>query len=159
MRLNGQPGIVLAMAPLPGVNTVEMGRAVDQRLAELQNSLPVGVEIEKISWQSDIVDESIMGFMINLAQAVGIVLIVLAATMGLRVGALIGISGLVLPILGTFAVMAATGVDLQRVSLGALIIAMGMMVDNAIVVVDGFVVRLQQGMDRNRAAIEAASLP
>ena len=159
MRLNGQPGIVLAMAPLPGVNTVEMGRAVDQRLAELQDSLPVGVEIEKISWQSDIVDESIKGFMINLAQAVVIVLIVLAATMGLRVGALIGISGLVLPILGTFAVMAATGVDLQRVSLGALIIAMGMMVDNAIVVVDGFVVRLQQGMDRNRAAVEAASLP
>jgi multidrug efflux pump subunit AcrB len=159
MRFNGQPGIVLALAPLPGVNTVAMGRAVDQRLAELQDSLPVGVEIEKISWQSDIVDESIKGFMINLAQAIAIVLIVLAVTMGLRVGALIGISGLVLPILGTFAVMAATGVDLQRVSLGALIIAMGMMVDNAIVVVDGFVVRLQQGMERNRAAIEAASLP
>jgi len=159
MRLNGQPGIVLAMAPLPGVNTVAMGAAVDQRLAELQEKLPVGVEIEKISWQSDIVDESIMGFMINLAEAVAIVLIVLALTMGLRVGVLIGISGLVLPILGTFAVMAATDVDLQRVSLGALIIAMGMMVDNAIVVVDGFVVRLQQGMDRNKAAIEAASLP
>jgi multidrug efflux pump subunit AcrB len=159
MRFNGQPGIVLAMAPLAGVNAVEMGRAVDQRLEELQGMLPVGIEVHKISWQSDIVDESIKGFMINLMQAIIIVLVVLAATMGLRVGALIGVSGLVFPILGTFAVMAATGVDLQRVSLGALIIAMGMMVDNAIVVVDGFVVRLQQGMERNKAAIEAASVP
>jgi multidrug efflux pump subunit AcrB len=159
MRFNGQPGIVLALAPLSGVNSVAMGRAVDQRLDELQDSLPVGIEIHKISWQSDIVDESINGFMINLLQAIVIVLIVLAATMGLRVGALIGISGLVFPILGTFAVMAATGVDLQRVSLGALIIAMGMMVDNAIVVVDGFVVRLQQGVERKQAAIEAASVP
>jgi multidrug efflux pump subunit AcrB len=159
MRFNGQPGIVLALAPLAGVNSVAMGRTVDQRLDELQDSLPVGIEIHKISWQSDIVDESINGFMINLLQAIVIVLIVLAATMGLRVGALIGISGLVFPILGTFAVMAATGVDLQRVSLGALIIAMGMMVDNAIVVVDGFVVRLQQGVERKQAAIEAASVP
>jgi multidrug efflux pump subunit AcrB len=159
MRFNRQPGIVLALAPLAGVNSVEMGRAVDQRLQELQDMLPVGVEVHKISWQSDIVDESINGFMINLAEAIVIVLIVLAATMGLRVGALIGISGLVFPILGTFAVMAATGVDLQRVSLGALIIAMGMMVDNAIVIVDGFVVRLQQGMDRTQAAIESATVP
>jgi multidrug efflux pump subunit AcrB len=159
MRFNGQPGIVMAMAPQSGVNSVEMGRAVDRRIDELQDMLPVGIEIHKISWQSDIVDESVKGFMINLMQAIVIVLVVLAATMGLRVGVLIGISGLVLPILGTFAVMAATGVDLQRVSLGALIIAMGMMVDNAIVVVDGFVVRLQQGMERKHAAIEAASIP
>ena len=159
MRINGQPALVLALAPLSGVNTVEMGRAVDQRLVELQNSLPVGVEIEKISWQSDIVDKSIKSFMINLVEAIALVLIVLAVSMGLRVGVLIGITGLVLPILGTFVVMSLIGVDLQRVSLGALIIAMGMMVDNAIVVVDGFVVRLQEGMDRTKAAIEAASLP
>jgi multidrug efflux pump subunit AcrB len=159
MRYNGQPGIVLAMAPLPGVNAVEMGRAVDARIDELHEILPVGIEINKISWQSEIVDESVKAFMINLVEAIVIVLVVLAATMGLRVGVLIGISGLVFPILGTFIVMSMMGVDLQRVSLGALIIAMGMMVDNAIVVVDGFVVRLQKGMDRKRAAIEAASIP
>lgn len=159
MRYNGEPGIVLALAPLAGVNAVEMGRAVDARIDDLIEILPVGVEIHKISWQSDIVNESIMGFMINLVEAIAIVLVVLAATMGIRVGVLIGVSGLVFPILGTFIVMAVMGEDLQRVSLGALIIAMGMMVDNAIVVVDGFVVRLQQGMDRTRAAIEAASVP
>ncbi len=159
MRFNDRPGIVLALAPLSGVNAVEMGRAVDRRLAELTAALPVGIEVNDITWQSDIVDESIKGFMVNLMQAIVIVLVVLAATMGLRVGILIGVSGLVFPILGTFMVMATTGVDLQRVSLGALIIAMGMMVDNAIVVVDGFVVRLQQGMERRKAAIEAASIP
>ena len=159
MRFNGQPAIVLAMAPLPGVNAVAMGQAVDARIDELLETLPVGIEINHISWQSTVVDESVKAFMINLAEAVVIVLVVLAATMGLRVGILIGIAGLVFPILGTFLVMAMTNVDLQRVSLGALIIAMGMMVDNAIVVVDGFVVRLQKGMDRTQAAIEAASVP
>ena len=159
MRFNGRPAIVLAMAPLPGVNAVEMGKAVDARITELMATLPVGIEINPISWQSTVVEESVNAFMINLAEAVIIVLVVLAATMGLRVGILIGIAGLVFPILGTFLVMAMGGIDLQRVSLGALIIAMGMMVDNAIVVVDGFVVRLQQGMDRTRAAVEAASVP
>jgi multidrug efflux pump subunit AcrB len=159
MRFNGQPAIALAMAPQPGVNAVEMGRAVDQRIDELMADLPVGIEINHIAWQSTVVDESVKAFMINLIEAVLIVLVVLAVTMGVRVGVLIGFAGLVLPILGTFLVMAITDVDLQRVSLGALIIAMGMMVDNAIVVVDGFVVRLQQGMERKRAAIEAASVP
>ena len=159
MRYNGQPAIVLAMAPLPGVNAVAMGQAVDARIDELLESLPVGIEINHISWQSAEVESSVNNFMINLAEAVVIVLVVLAATMGLRVGILIGVAGLVFPILGTFLVMAITNVDLQRVSLGALIIAMGMMVDNAIVVVDGFVVRLQKGMERTQAAIEAASVP
>ncbi|HEB96762.1 MAG TPA: efflux RND transporter permease subunit [Sedimenticola thiotaurini] len=159
MRYNGQPAIVLAMAPLPGVNAVEMGEAVNARIDELLQNLPVGIDIHPIAWQSTVVKESVNAFMINLAEAILIVLVVLAVTMGLRVGILIGITGLVFPILGTFLVMAMTHVDLQRVSLGALIIAMGMMVDNAIVVVDGFVVRLQQGMDRTRAAVEAASVP
>jgi multidrug efflux pump subunit AcrB len=159
MRYNGLPAIGVALAPLPGVNAVEMGRVVDKRLEELKTELPVGIEVSKISWQSDLVADSIKAFMINLIEAVGIVLVVLAVTMGMRVGAIIGLSGLVLAILGTFIVMAIWGIDLQRVSLGALIIAMGMMVDNAIVVADGFMVRLQQGMDRAKAAIEAASEP
>ncbi len=159
MRYDGEPAIVLALAPQPGVNAVEMGKAVDQRIDELLQTLPVGIEINHISWQSQVVEESVSAFMINLAEAVLIVLVVLAVTMGVRVGVLIGIAGLVFPILGTFLVMAITDVDLQRVSLGALIIAMGMMVDNAIVVVDGFVVRLQKGMERTQAAVEAASVP
>lgn len=159
MRHNGQPAIALAMAPAAGSNVVAVGRAIDARLVELTAELPIGLEVERISWQSDLVGDSIRGFVVNLAEAVIIVLVVLTLTMGWRVGVIIGISGLVFPILGTFVVMAIVGVDLHRISLGALIIAMGMMVDNAIVVADGFTVKLARGMDRKQAAIEAASQP
>jgi multidrug efflux pump subunit AcrB len=159
MRFNSKPAIGISLAPLPGVNAVQVGRSVDKRLQEIAVKLPLGIEVEKISWQSDLVAESIKTFMINLIEAVLIVLVVLALTMGIRVGLIIGMSGLVLPILGTFIVMTIMGIDLQRVSLGALIIAMGMMVDNAIVVADGIMVRLQKGMDRTQAAIESASQP
>ncbi len=159
MRFNGNPSIGISLAPLPAVNVVEVGRAIEKRLQEITPTLPIGLEVTKISWQSDLVADSIKAFMINLLQAIVIVLIVLALTMGIRVGILIGVTGLVFPILGTFIVMAIMGIDLQRVSLGALIIAMGMMVDNAIVVVDNFSVRLQKGMDRTKAAIESAAQP
>ena len=159
MRMDGRPAIALAAAPVAGVNAVTVGQAIDSRLQEINALLPIGIELEKISWQSDIIRDSISDFMVSLAQAVGIVLIILALSMGLRVGIIIGLSGLVFAILGTMLVMSIMGIDLHRISLGAMIIAMGMMVDNAIVVVDGFVVRLKQGMERNAAAIEAASLP
>ena len=159
MRFNGQASIAMALAPVGGTNVVTVGKAIDDRLAELQQNLPIGIEINKVSWQSDSVAESIKAFMINLIEAVIIVLIVLAVSMGVRVGIIIGISGLVVAILGTFIVMTMADIDLQRVSLGALIISMGMMVDNAIVVVDGFVVKLKQGVERRQAAIEAANTP
>jgi multidrug efflux pump subunit AcrB len=159
MRMDGRPAIALALAPVAGVNVVTVGQALDARLREIEAALPIGIELEKISWQSDIISDSISDFMVSLAQAVGIVLVILAATMGLKVGIIIGLSGLVFAILGTMLAMSIMGIDLHRISLGAMIIAMGMMVDNAIVVVDGFVVRLKQGMERNAAAIEAASLP
>ncbi|RLA23371.1 MAG: AcrB/AcrD/AcrF family protein [Gammaproteobacteria bacterium] len=159
MRINGLPAIGLPIAPAAGANVVKVGLDIDKRIAELQSALPVGIELHRISWQSDLVDESISAFMVSLMQAIAIVLVILAVSMGLRVGIIIGLTGLVFAILGSFIIMSIWGIDLQRVSLGALIIAMGMMVDNAIVVVDGFVVRLKKGMDRKAAAIEAAAQP
>lgn len=159
LRHNGLPAIAMAIAPRSGVNVVHVGRDLDARLEELKAELPIGIGVEHISWQSDSVSESVNTFIVNLMQAVAIVFVVIAITMGFRVGLIIGISGLIFPILGSFIVMWLLHIDLQRVSLGALIVAMGMMVDNAIVVVDGIVVRLSQGMDRRRAAIEAASQP
>ncbi|MCW8450371.1 efflux RND transporter permease subunit [Legionella quinlivanii] len=158
MRYSGLPSIGIALAPLSGVNAVEVGKAIDARINEIQSALPKGIEIHKISWQSDIVAESINAFLINLLEAVVIVLIVLTFTMGFTAGMIIGVSGLILAILGTFIVMQLLHIDLQRVSLGALIIAMGMMVDNAIVVADGFMIRVKKGMDRETAAIEAADI-
>jgi multidrug efflux pump subunit AcrB len=156
MRYSGLPAIGIALAPLAGVNAVQVGRALTLRLNELKARLPHGIEVQKISWQSDIVAESIHSFLINLLEAVVIVLAVLALTMGIRAGLIIGISGLILAILGTFVVMYILGIDLQRVSLGALIIAMGGAVDNSIVVVDGFIARLSKGIPREQAAVEAA---
>lgn len=159
LRQDGLPAIAIAIAPRAGANVVAVGRAIDARLAQLSAELPVGIEVTRISWQSDSVSESVSAFLVNLLQAIAIVFVVIAVTMGIRVGIIIGISGLVFPILATFIVMWLTQIDLQRVSLGALIIAMGMMVDNAIVVVDGIVVRIGQGIDRKQAAIEAANQP
>lgn len=159
LRQNGKQAIALQLAPAAGENVVQVGQAIDRRITELLADLPVGIGVERISWQSDQVSESIRAFLISLLEAVAIVLALLALTMGIRAGIIIGISGLVFPILGTFIVMAIWGIDLHRISLGAMIIAMGMMVDNAIVVADGIMVRIAQGMDRKKAAIEAASGP
>ncbi|UCD74254.1 MAG: efflux RND transporter permease subunit [Phycisphaerales bacterium] len=159
MRSNGYPAIGMAVSNKSGVNIVKLGQAIDKRLAELKAGLPVGVEFEKISWQSEQVSSAISSFLISLAQAVGIVIFVLWIAMGLRSSLIVGITGLVMVIIVTFLVMALIGEDLHRMSLGALIIAMGMMVDNAIVVTDGVIVRMQRGMDRIKAASEAATQP
>jgi multidrug efflux pump subunit AcrB len=158
MRFNGEPALAISITNIAGANIVDVGKAVDARMEELVAELPVGLEVAQVHWMSDVVETSVNGFFINLGEAVLIVLVVLAFAMGWRMGVLIGID-LVLTILGTFIVMAAMGIDLQRMSLGALVIALGMMVDNSIVVADGFVVRLRQGMDRTKAAIESAGGP
>lgn len=95
MRHNGKPAIAIALANVAGVNIVDVGKRIDMRLAELMQEIPVGVEVERISWQSYIVDQSIRDFMISLAEAVAIVLVVLALPMGWRMGVIIG-SGLIL---------------------------------------------------------------
>jgi multidrug efflux pump subunit AcrB len=158
MRFNGAPAVGISITNSAGVNVVTVGRAIDQRLDEIIPILPVGIEVHRVHWMSHIVDQSVKGFLVSFAQALGIVLVVLAVFMGVRMGLIIGFA-LILTILATFILLAVIGIDLQRMSLGALIIALGMMVDNAIVVADGVSVRLQKGMDRTQAAIEAASQP
>ncbi|GAB6909250.1 efflux RND transporter permease subunit VmeI [Desulfosarcina cetonica] len=159
MRFNGKPALMLALAPVDGANVVEVGQTIDRRLKEISAKLPAGIQVTKFTWQADRVEESIHGFLINLGESVLIVLLVLTISMGWRAGLIVGVSGLVLAILGTFIVMWTVEINLHRISLGALVVAMGMMVDNAIVVVDGFIVRRKQGMERARAAIESASMP
>lgn len=158
MRYNGLPSVSIALTNVPGRNMVDIGKAVDARLLELEAELPIGIEIHRVHWQSDVVDEAVTGFLISLAEAVAIVLIVLAIAMGWQMGIIIG-TALIFTILMTFIVMAILDIPLQRMSLGALVIALGMMVDNAIVVAEGFVVRVQQGMNKKEAAITAANLP
>ncbi|MCU7933182.1 MAG: efflux RND transporter permease subunit [Candidatus Thiodiazotropha sp. (ex Codakia rugifera)] len=158
MRLNGQPGLVLAISNVSGTNVVDMGQRVSQRLDELQSNLPVGIELERIHWQSDIVDDAVNSFLINFAEAVIIVLVVLTIAMGWKMAVIIG-TALTLTILSTFLAMAVFGIDLHRMSLGALIIALGMMVDNAIVVAESYVVRVKDGEEKEQAAITSATRP
>jgi multidrug efflux pump subunit AcrB len=153
LRFNGEPSIGIAISTISGGNAVTMGQAVQKRLDEITDRIPHGMELGVISMQSDTVVESINGFLVNLAEAVAIVVVVLLFAMGLRSGLIIGFI-LVLTISATFIFMALNGVALQRISLGALIIALGMLVDNAIVVVDGMKVKMEEGMDGLQAARE-----
>ncbi|WP_459556706.1 efflux RND transporter permease subunit [Lacunimicrobium album] len=153
------PTIGIAISNQLGTNVVTLGKKLDAEIEGLKEILPVGVELHHISWQADQVDESIQVFVVSLIESVVIVVAVLWLFMGFWTATVVGISGLLLTIIGTFLCMNLWGIDLQRMSLGALVIAMGMMVDNAIVVADGVLVRLQRGMDRRRAAIEAATQP
>ena len=158
MRFNGRPAIAISLANNTGENIVKIGEAIDKRLNELRADLPAGIEVEKLAWQSDLVRASVDGFIISLLESVLIVIVVLTITMGWRPGVVVG-SALLVTILATFIVMLALDVKLQRVSLGAFVIALGMLVDNAIVIVDNMTVRLGRGMDPKEAAIESAQGP
>ncbi|EPE6124338.1 efflux RND transporter permease subunit VmeI [Vibrio parahaemolyticus] len=153
INFNGSLALNVGVSFAQGVNVVEVGKAFDRRLAELKYQQPVGVEISEIYSQPKEVDKSVSGFVISLAQAVGIVIIVLLFFMGLRSGLLIGLI-LLLTVLGTFIFMKYLAIDLQRISLGALVIALGMLVDNAIVVVEGILIGTQIGRTRLQAATD-----
>jgi len=144
----------VAVAGLTDDNIVDVGDAVETRLSELEADIPVGVDIHPIYEQHRVVRESMNGFLRNLAVSLAIVIAVLCVFMGWRAGLTVG-SVLLLTISGTLFFMTLAGIEMQRISLGALIIAMGMLVDNAIVVVEGMQTGVQQGKRRREAAIEA----
>ena len=151
LRYDGHEAIGLGISTVTGGNVVRMGEALKQRMYQLLAQTPLGIRFGVISLQSDAVTTAISGFTNSLIQAVAIVVVVLLFFMGLRSGLLIGFI-LLLTITGTFIFMGPWSVALERISLGALIIALGMLVDNAIVVVDGMLVRIQQGQDAAAAA-------
>jgi multidrug efflux pump subunit AcrB len=151
MHYNGHPAIGLGISTVQGGNVVVMGDVVKERIKQLQSQTPIGMEIKAIAHQAEAVTVAISSFVISLAEALAIVIGILMIAMGLRSGILIGVI-LLLTVLGTFVVMLPKGIMLERISLGALIIALGMLVDNAIVVVEGILINLQKGMDRIQAA-------
>lgn len=151
MRFNGQEGIGLGISTLDGGNVITMGDSIRERMEELEPNKPPQVNINSIYYQSKVVTESVDAFVLNLVEAVAIVIVLLMLFMGWRSGMLIGVV-LLLTILATFCGMYVMGIDLQKVSLGALILALGMLVDNAIVVADGTLVRMEHGDDAETAA-------
>ncbi|MCM2678926.1 efflux RND transporter permease subunit [Echinimonas agarilytica] len=151
INFDGAEAINIGVSFADGVNVVEIGKAMDARLAELDQFRPAGIEVGTIYNQPKEVDKSVAAFALNLLEAVAIVVVVLLVFMGLRSGLLIGLI-LFLTVMGTFLVMKWFAIDLQRISLGALIIALGMLVDNAIVVVEGILIGQKRGMTKLEAA-------
>lgn len=152
MRYNGERAIGFGVSNVAGGNVVDMGDAVKKRLAELESQRPLGMELHPISLQSDSVRASVTNFIDNLIAAVVIVFIVLLVFMGIRSGVIIGFV-LLLTVAGTLCIMLIDNIAMQRISLGALIIALGMLVDNAIVVTDGILERLKKNPDEDKATI------
>lgn len=153
INFNGSFALNMGISFSAGVNVVEIGKLVDQRMLELKNQQPIGIDISEIYSQPKEVDKSVSGFVVSLAQAVAIVIIVLLFFMGVRSGLLIGLI-LLITVCGTFVFMKYLAIDLQRISLGALVIALGMLVDNAIVVVEGILIGMQKGRTRMQAATD-----
>ena len=143
--VNGKPALAICIAMESDAIVPDVGKAVDQRLAQVMATFPVGMHADKIFFQPDKVDEAINSFMVNLLESVVIVILVLIFTMGLRSGFIIGF-GLVLTIAISFPILLCFGTTLQRISLGAFIVAMGMLVDNAIVIMDGILIDKKRGL-------------
>ena len=142
--VDGKPALAICLAMENDAIVPDVGRLVSERLEEVMRQVPVGMEIEPIFYQPEKVDQAISSFMWNLVESVAIVILVLIFTMGFRSGAIIGF-GLVLTIAVSFPILLVCGTTLQRISLGAFIVAMGMLVDNAIVIMDGILIDKQRG--------------
>jgi multidrug efflux pump subunit AcrB len=152
--INGKPGLTVGISMLAGENVVAVGERMNRKITELLSIIPVGMELVAVYNQPVEVDNSVSGFIVSVAQAVAIVIAVLLIFMGLRTGIIIG-AVLLITVAGTLFIMSIYGIELQRISLGALVIALGMLVDNAIVVAEGMLVRMQAGMKASEAAGEA----
>jgi multidrug efflux pump subunit AcrB len=150
---NGKPALTIGISMLGGENVVAVGERIEQRLQDLAKNVPVGVEFTPIYVQPREVQKSVSSFIISVLEALIIVIVVLLLFMGLQTGLIIG-GVLMITVAGTLWIMQLYGIELQRISLGALVIALGMLVDNAIVIAEGMLVRIKAGMEATRAAGE-----
>ncbi len=150
-RYNGEPAIGLAIGMKQGANLLEFGAALEKKIEQVKSTLPVGVDIYRVSDQPAVVDEAVSGFTRGLFEAIVIVLGISFISLGWRAGLVVAIAiPLVLAI--TFLYMRVTDISLQRISLGALIIALGLLVDDAMIAVEMMVARLEAGDDLRKAA-------
>ena len=153
VRRNGQPCVGLGISTTKGGNVITMGEAVETRMRQLMAETPIGIEVDTISHQAKSVKTAVDGFVENLIESVVLVIAVLLITMGLRSGILIG-GVLILTVLATVFVMDLMGIMFERISLGAFIIALGMLVDNAIVITEAVLIAAQKGESKRKAAID-----
>ena len=154
MFFNGKPAVGIALSMDKGGNILKLGTDLEKNIAKIKADLPLGLEINQVSNQPDIVEESIGEFVKSLVEAVVIVLLVSFVSLGLRTGIVVALC-IPLVLAGVFACMKVVGIDLHKVSLGALIISLGLLVDDAIIAIEMMAVKLEQGWNRYDAACYA----
>ncbi|MDO5582270.1 MAG: efflux RND transporter permease subunit [Planctomycetia bacterium] len=159
VSINGKPALGFGVSTISGGNAVKMAESVEKKIAQLKASgfFPDDIEIDTIANQGATVTEALDGFVVNLIESVAIVVVLLMLFMGWQSGLLIGVI-LLLTIFATFIYMWLTEISMQIVSLGALILALGMLVDNAIVIAEGVIIGVQRGKSREEAAAETVQL-
>ncbi|WP_068314428.1 efflux RND transporter permease subunit [Polycladidibacter hongkongensis] len=150
---DGQPAVTIGIAALENTNIVAVGEKVEAKINDIRAALPIGMEITPIYEQHVVVDKAVSDFIVNLIISVAIVIAVLGIFMGWRAAVVVG-SVLLLTVLSTVFFMHLFNIELERISLGALVIAMGMLVDNAIVIAEGMMINMQRG----KSAVKSASL-
>lgn len=156
VRHNGKDAIVIAINMAEGNDILKVGQRVAQRVAEIESELPIGYELSPVTWESVFVDRKISDFVGNLLQAFFFVFVVMLLTTGFRAG-LIASALIPIAILMCFCVMPIFGVTLHQISIASLIIALGIMVDNGVVVSENILVRLNRGEDRTQAVLGTVS--
>ena len=151
MRYNGKNALGIAVSMRAGGDIIELGKHLDAAAAQLTKTLPVGLDFERVADQPRAVARSVGEFVDTLAIAVGIVLLVSFFSLGLYPGLVVALS-IPLVLAMTFAAMKYLGIDLHKISLGALVLALGLLVDDAIIAVEMMAIKMEQGFDRTKAA-------
>ncbi len=151
---NGRPAIVVSVAIVPGVNSVEFGERLTRKIRELEAELPIGYVLDYATFQPDLVESAVNGALSNVYQTLATVLVVVMLFLGVRSGLIVG-SFVPITMLFGLIVMGFMGIELQRVSIVSAIVALGMLVDNAIVVAEDIRARLERGQERMKACLES----
>jgi multidrug efflux pump subunit AcrB len=151
VRHNGSPAVVIAVSTQKGTNGLEFGKALRAEADRIRADLPLGIEMQQIADQPAVIAESVDEFLLKFCVALGVVLVVSFLSLGWRVGIVVALA-VPLTLAVVFMVMDALGIELQRISLGALILSLGLLVDDAIIAIETMVVKLEEGYDRMRAA-------
>ena len=151
IRHNGKPAVVIAVSTQPNTNGIHFGEALDKVVAAARADIPAGIEMQQIANQPEVIGEAVGEFLLKFVVALGVVLLISFASLGFRTGIVVALA-VPLTLSVVFIVMNLMGIELQRISLGALILSLGLLVDDAIISIETMVVKLEEGWDRMRAA-------
>jgi len=155
VKINGNPGLAISIALREGANLIRLGEVIDERVKDYNAILPIGLSLSRTATQDYYVDQKVKGFISNVIQSVGIVLVVMLFFLGFRTGLVVA-SLIPMAMVMTLLLMNTFDIGLNQVSLAALIMALGMLVDNAIVVSESIMVKMEDGMPAKEAAIDSA---